>query len=387
MSEIEKIIRKQKIVNADCLEYLKSMVNESVDVIVTSPPYNFGLNNLYYKDNKDYQEYLSWLDSIFIELKRVSKNNSSFFLNVAGSCRQPYVPFDVLLVARKHFVLQNNIVWIKSVSIPDGNSWKSVGHFKPIRGERFINKQHESIFHMSKDGSTKIDRLAIGVPYEEKYNLKRWEHDSYCGEPEVDVRCRGNVWYLGENQITEIDLTWIAAMVDGEGCIYINKNNNAVKNGGSPSYGVRLEIANTNKKIIDRVYDLLKIGIIQERIKKGKRTAYVWHVATQQASEILNLIYPFLIGKKKEAEIALSLQKVIDSNSGYKKKLSEEELDVREKHWKSLKNIHNGDENAGNWLNFSDITSDIWFIPYETTKNKKKNPKSFSAKSRSGRVY
>jgi site-specific DNA-methyltransferase (adenine-specific) len=188
-------IRKQTIINSDCLESLKNIASESVDIVVTSPPYNINMET-YYKDNKDYQEYLSWLDLIFIELKRVSKKNSSFFLNVAGSCRQPYIPFDVLSVARKHFVLQNNIVWVKSISIPNGDSWKSIGHFKPIRGKRFINKQHESIFHMSKDGSTEVDRLAIGVPYEIKTNLSRWSHDSYCGTPKVDVRCRGNVWLI-----------------------------------------------------------------------------------------------------------------------------------------------------------------------------------------------
>lgn len=188
-------IRKQKIINSDCLEALKSLQDESVDIIVTSPPYNINMET-YYKDNKNYQDYLNWLESIFAELKRILKNNGSFFLNISGSCRQPYVPFDVCCSARKSFVLQNNIVWIKSISLPEGDSWKSSGHFKPIRGKRFLNKQHESIFHFSKNGSTEIDRLSIGVPYEEKYNLKRWEHDSYCGSPQLDVRCRGNVWYI-----------------------------------------------------------------------------------------------------------------------------------------------------------------------------------------------
>jgi site-specific DNA-methyltransferase (adenine-specific) len=188
-------IRKQKIINSDCLKALKSLQDESVDVIITSPPYNINMET-YYKDNKNYQDYLNWLESIFTELKRILKNNGSFFLNISGSCRQPYVPFDVCCSARKSFVLQNNIVWVKSISLPEGDSWKSSGHFKPIRGKRFLNKQHESIFHFSKNGSTEIDRLSIGVPYEEKYNLKRWEHDSYCGSPQLDVRCRGNVWYI-----------------------------------------------------------------------------------------------------------------------------------------------------------------------------------------------
>lgn len=175
-----------RVIRGDCLEVLKRENDGSIDIVVTSPPYNLGIGYALYKDNKNRDVYLSWLNAVFAEIKRVMKDNGSFFLNMGASNTDPWVPYDVANEARKLFVLQNDIVWVKSITIGDTSS----GHFKPINSDRFLNHTHESIFHLTKTGNVKVDRLAIGVHYQDKGNIKRWNRSGR------DIRCRGNSWYV-----------------------------------------------------------------------------------------------------------------------------------------------------------------------------------------------
>jgi len=57
--------------------------------------------------------------------------------------------------------------------------------------KRFLNDCHEYIFHFTVDGKIDIDRLALGVPYQDKSNIARWSHTR--GR---DARCRGNTWFI-----------------------------------------------------------------------------------------------------------------------------------------------------------------------------------------------
>jgi site-specific DNA-methyltransferase (adenine-specific) len=90
------------------------------------------------------------------------------------------------------FVLQNTFHWIKSITVAtrDGKE-TSVGHFKPIKSQRFVTDCHEYVFHLTKKGDVALDRLAIGVEYADKSNIARWGHTE--GR---DKRCRGNNWFV-----------------------------------------------------------------------------------------------------------------------------------------------------------------------------------------------
>lgn len=55
------------------------------------------------------------------------------------------------------------------------NSDFSIGHFKPIGSKRYLNDLHEYIFHFTKKGKVKLDKLAIGVSFQDKSNIKRWK--------------------------------------------------------------------------------------------------------------------------------------------------------------------------------------------------------------------
>src|ERR1700722_9422524 len=183
--QTKSMVGRQMVINADCLTELRTMSSNSVDVVVTSPPYNIGVAYRSYEDRRPRQSYLDWIEEIGHQIGRVLKWDGSFFLNVGSTSTDPWVAFDVALAFKGIFTLQNTILWAKSVSI----GADTVGHFKPITSKRFLNNNHESIFHFTKTGDVEIDRLSVGVPFKDKSNIARWGH-------EKDRRCAGNVWFI-----------------------------------------------------------------------------------------------------------------------------------------------------------------------------------------------
>lgn len=166
--------------------------NEYVDLVVTSPPYNLGIAYGKYSDRQDRQSYLRWCGKWAAQVRRVLRPNGSFFLNVGAAPSSPMLPHEILIELRSLFVLQNTIHWIKAITIENENGEPvSRGHFKPISSPRFLNDCHEYIFHLTPEGRTPIDRLALGVPYADKSNIARWRHTRGS-----DLRCRGNTWFV-----------------------------------------------------------------------------------------------------------------------------------------------------------------------------------------------
>lgn len=183
----------------DCIEGMAAhLPQESVDVVATSPPYNLGVRYGRYDDSVPREDYLAWMDRWAQAVSRVLAPAGSLFLNVGGRPKDPWVPFEVAGVLRRHFVLQNVIHWVKAITIEreavgvrTGLAEDlSVGHYKPINSRFFLNDVHEFIFHFTRTGWVPIDRLAIGVAYQDKSNIARWKSAGRC------LRCRGNVWFI-----------------------------------------------------------------------------------------------------------------------------------------------------------------------------------------------
>lgn len=178
-------IGDQIVLTGDCLIEMKRLEAESIDAIVTSPPYNLGVAYRSYDDTVPRSAYLRWIADVAGAMKRVLKEDGSLFLNMGATNSDPWVLFDVAETLREFFTLQNHIAWVKSISIGED----TVGHFKPISSYRYLNQNHEAIFHFTKSGAVQIDRLAVGVPYKDKTNIARRGHAQ-------DKRCAGNTWFI-----------------------------------------------------------------------------------------------------------------------------------------------------------------------------------------------
>lgn len=178
--------------HGDCLKGMEQIADATVDLAVTSPPYNLGIAYGRYSDRQDREGYLVWCQAWATQIQRVLTAHGSLFLNIGSSPSSPMLPHEIALRLRDVFALQNVIHWVKSVTIEDRQGEvRSYGHFKPISSKRFLNDCHEYIFHFTKTGHVEIDRLAVGVPYQDKSNIARWSHTQGG-----DRRCRGNTWFI-----------------------------------------------------------------------------------------------------------------------------------------------------------------------------------------------
>ena len=183
-----------KIFQMDCIKGMNEILPaKSIDVIVTSPPYNINIDYNSYDDNRPFNEYLDWLDIVAQGCSRVLKNDGSFFFNIGD---RPSDELRSLTIAQKiaqHFRLQNTIHWVKSIAIPENDI--NIGHYKPVNSQRYLNNSHEYIFHFTKQGDVEVDKLAVGVPY--KSNIGRWK------KAREDLRGRGNQWFIPYETVQE----------------------------------------------------------------------------------------------------------------------------------------------------------------------------------------
>jgi site-specific DNA-methyltransferase (adenine-specific) len=193
------------LLHGDCLAVLPTLPADSIDLVVTSPPYNLGIAYKSFKDTAPREEFLNWCRQWSAEVKRVMTDDGSFFLNVGASPVNPLLPHQLILAltdgADPLFTLQNTFHWIKSITIETrANEQISAGHFKPINSKRFVNDCHEYVFHLTKAGDVPLDRRAAGVPYQDKSNIARWGHTGGA-----DLRCRGNTWFIPYETIQSRD--------------------------------------------------------------------------------------------------------------------------------------------------------------------------------------
>lgn len=131
------------ILEGDCFELIKGQPDNSVDLIITSPPYadivNYGKNISIKKPN----EYVDWIIPLFREIYRVLKPSGSFILNINDNCskgvRNPFI-YELIYRSHKETKLKfyDTYIWHKKNGIPNGSP------------KRFRNTT-EFIFHFVKD--------------------------------------------------------------------------------------------------------------------------------------------------------------------------------------------------------------------------------------------
>ena len=171
------------IINEDSLTYLLTMQAGSIDVVVTSPRYNFGKNYPGVSDKTPMEDYFKEMTRLGSGLLHVVKDDGVIFLNVGCRAANPLHDVNVAqCFLDAGWVLQERIIWQKADE--NGN-----GHFTPINSKIYLNNLWESIFLLSKKGDVELDRLAIGVPYKDQSNIKRWKRGN-------SVHCRGDVWFI-----------------------------------------------------------------------------------------------------------------------------------------------------------------------------------------------
>ncbi len=108
------------------------------------------------------------------------------------------------------------------------------------------------------------------------------------------------------SNITE--LAWLAGIMDGEGYLGISQSSRSIDKNKTQYLNVRISIANTNKKMIDKIEKIYsKLGILgsyttYQQKKDWQKSVYYVNLSTRKdVKNLLNLVSPFLVNKKSQA--------------------------------------------------------------------------------------
>lgn len=125
-----------ELVNADCLQYLPSLPDNSIDLIVTDPPYFKVKPNGWDNQWKEDEDYLRWLDRCLSEFWRVLKPSGSMYLFCGHRLAS-----DIEILVRERFNLLNHIIWAKPSGRWNGCNKESLRSYFPAT-ERIIFADH-----------------------------------------------------------------------------------------------------------------------------------------------------------------------------------------------------------------------------------------------------
>jgi site-specific DNA-methyltransferase (adenine-specific) len=142
-----------QILEGDCFQLIQDQPDNSVDLVITSPPYadivNYGKNISIKKPN----EYVDWLLPLFREIHRVLKPSGSFILNINDNCTKGYRnTFIYELIYRNSketpLKLYDTYIWHKMNGIPNGSNKRFRNNTEFIF--HFVKNQKELKFYMDR---------------------------------------------------------------------------------------------------------------------------------------------------------------------------------------------------------------------------------------------
>ena len=162
---------KSDVILGDCLDFLKKMDNDSIDLIITSPPYADQIKYSYGGVHPD--RYVEWFLPITKELFRVLKPTGTFILNIKEKTvngeRHTYVIDLVMNMRKQGWLWTEEFVWSKKNCFP--GKWPN--RFRDA-WERLLQFNKQRQFNMYQD--------AVMVP------MGAWAKDRLKKLSDTDMR-------------------------------------------------------------------------------------------------------------------------------------------------------------------------------------------------------
>ena len=157
---------ENRIFNADCLDALTKIPDNSINVIITSPPYAQQRKKSY--DSIPESDYVEWFLPITKELKRVLTDDGSFVLNIkepaSNGERSTFVLELIIEMRKQGWFWVEEYVWNKKNSFPGKwpnrfrDAWERCLHF--TKNKKFKMNQDEVMVPMGKWAETRFNSLS-----------------------------------------------------------------------------------------------------------------------------------------------------------------------------------------------------------------------------------
>ncbi|HII53692.1 site-specific DNA-methyltransferase [Candidatus Micrarchaeota archaeon CG08_land_8_20_14_0_20_49_17] len=139
-------IQTNSIYNGDCLDYMKTLPDECIDLIITDPPFNIGKKYDSYADNLRFEEYLKWCYNWLDECVRILKSSGALYL---FNYPENNAYLKVYLDKRMHF--RRWLTW---------HYHTNTGHSK----KNYTRTQHSILFY-TKGENYAFNKEDVAQPY------------------------------------------------------------------------------------------------------------------------------------------------------------------------------------------------------------------------------
>jgi adenine-specific DNA-methyltransferase len=173
-------VRLDEIKLANCLDLLRELPSDSVDLIVSSPPYNLGKE---YESKRALEVYLDEQKAVLGECARVLKKTGSLFWQVgAFADAGMLIPLDIRffpILENLGLIPRNRIVWVRQHGLHARNKFSC---------------RHETIlwFTKSDDYVFELDNIRVPQKYQNKKSHKGENHGRLSCNP--DGKNPGDIW-------------------------------------------------------------------------------------------------------------------------------------------------------------------------------------------------
>ena len=132
-------------------ESMEELPDNSVHLMITSPPYNVGKE---YDNDLTIDEYLELLTAVFAQTRDKLVTGGRACINIANIGRKPYIPLHAMIIEIMldlGFLMRGEIIWDKSASAGGSCAWGSwMSASNPV-----LRDYHEYILIFSKDSYSK----------------------------------------------------------------------------------------------------------------------------------------------------------------------------------------------------------------------------------------